>query len=161
VDATSCARRRQPFKREGRIADDRRVARPRLAEAGPKPPAAPARKVTRPLIQLSTRCATPEDFIEKFAPFVATDMIAIPASGELAVGSEARSLIRLADHTVAMQGRCRIAEVKPTGAPGGRVMMRVQLLETDDATRELHRRLLARRSATVQPPSPPPPAAPV
>jgi hypothetical protein len=107
------------------------------------PPATPDGE--RPLIHLSSRCASVDEFVQRFAPFASDGALAIPASGELAIGREGRFLIRLVNGTVVMRGRCRVSEVTPPDKPGGRAFMRVQLVEMDDASRDVHRRVLAAR----------------
>ena len=62
-----------------------------------------------------------------------------------------------------MRGRCRVTEAKPTPVSSRnpavkRVMMRVALLEMDEASRAVHRRLIALRSAPVPLPIPPEPS---
>ena len=62
-----------------------------------------------------------------------------------------------------MRGRCRVTEAKPTPVSSRnpavkRVMMRVALLEMDEPSRIVHRRLVALRSAPVPLPVPPEPS---
>jgi hypothetical protein len=111
-----------------------------------------------PLIQLSTRCASIDEFVEKFASFAAEGTLVLPAASELPVGTEGRFVIRLKDQSAAMRGRCRVLEVNERPPPragetvgaGRRSVMRVELLEMDDDSRAVHRRLLAHKR-------PPPP----
>jgi hypothetical protein len=78
----------------------------------------------------------------------------LPASGELPIGTEGRFAILLRDRSVAMRGRCRVTDAKPApaGASGAgvrRTMLRVALLDMDDATRAVHQRLIASQRPPV------------
>jgi hypothetical protein len=111
------------------------------------------------VIQVATRCATLDEFVEKFAAFAWEGSLVLPAAAALPVGTQGRFVILLRDHSVAMRGRCRVTEAKPTPASPRnpavkRVMMRVALLEMDDASRAVHKRLIALRSAPVPLPIP-------
>src|SRR6187401_3355557 len=115
------------------------------------------------LIQVATRCATLDEFVEKFAAFAWEGSLVLPAASALPVGTQGRFVVLLRDHSVAMRGRCRVTEAKPTPvSPRNpavkRVMMRVALLEMDDASRAVHKRLIALRSAPVPLPIPPEPS---
>ena len=106
------------------------------------------------VIQVATRCATLDEFVEKFAAFAWEGSLVLPAASALPVGTQGRFVVLLRDHSVAMRGRCRVTEAKPTPvSPRNpavkRVMMRVALLEMDDASRAVHKRLIALRSAPV------------
>src|SRR4051812_33535477 len=112
------------------------------------------------MIQVATRCATLDEFVEKFATFAWEGSLVLPAASALPVGTQGRFVILLRDQTVAMRGRCRVTEAKPTPVsprnPGvKRVMLRVALLEMDEPSRIVHRRLVALRSAPVPLPVPP------
>ena len=97
-----------------------------------------------PLIRLGTKFATLDEFVARFAPFVTATSVTMPAVGDLKVGAEGRFVIQLADSREAMTGRCRVEAVNGTvvGAPG-RPVMRLGLLEMDEASRSIHQRLLA------------------
>ena len=87
----------------------------------------------------------------------------LPAASALPVGTQGRFVVLLRDQTVAMRGRCRVTEAKPTPVSSRnpavkRVMMRVALLEMDEPSRIVHRRLVALRSAPVPLPVPPEPS---
>ena len=115
------------------------------------------------VIQVATRCATLDEFVEKFAAFAWEGSLVLPAASALPVGTQGRFVVLLRDHSVAMRGRCRVTEAKPTPvSPRNpavkRVMMRVALLEMDDASRAVHKRLIALRSAPVPLPIPPEPS---
>ena len=115
------------------------------------------------VIQVATRCATLDEFVEKFAAFAWEGSLVLPAAAALPVGTQGRFVVLLRDQSVAMRGRCRVTEAKPTPvSPRNpavkRVMMRVALLEMDDASRAVHKRLIALRSAPVPLPIPPEPS---
>ena len=107
-----------------------------------------------PLIRVSTRCASIDELVAKFAGFASEGALVLPAAGELPIGTEARFLIRLLDQSVAMRGRCRVIDVKPVpaGAPvdgARRALLRVALLDLEEASRQVHTRLLAHRRQAV------------
>src|SRR5580692_977567 len=109
-----------------------------------------------PLIHVNTRCASLEEFVEKFAGLASEGSLVLPASGELPVGTEGRFAIRLKDQSVAMRGRCRVTEARsaPATVPGSgprRTLLRVALLEMEEGSTSVHRRLLARRRAAAVP----------
>jgi hypothetical protein len=111
------------------------------------------------VMQVATRCATLDEFVEKFAAFAWEGSLVLPAATALPVGTQGRFVILLRDHSVAMRGRCRVTEAKPTPvSPRNpavkRVMMRVALLEMDETSRAVHKRLIALRSAPVPLPIP-------
>ena len=118
-----------------------------------------------PLIHLGTRCGSLEEFVERFAPFTTETSLVIPAVNDVKVGTEGRFIIRLKDQSAAMSGRCRVEDVRrlasgPGDAPlAGRMVMRVRLLQMDEASRNLHKQLLAhKRPAPSRPavaPKPP------
>ena len=107
-----------------------------------------------PLIHVNTRCDSLEEFVEKFAGLASEGALVLPASGELPIGTEGRFAIRLKDQSVAMRGRCRVtgARPAPSAPPGGGprpTLLRVLLLEMEEGSASVHRRLLARRRAAV------------
>jgi hypothetical protein len=115
------------------------------------------------LIQVATRCATLDEFVERFAAFAWEGSLVLPAANALPIGTQGRFVILLRDQTVAMRGRCRVTEAKPTPVSSRnpavkKIMMRVALLEMDEASRAVHRRLTALRSAPVPLPIPPEPS---
>jgi hypothetical protein len=118
-----------------------------------------------PLIHVSTRCVSMDDFVEKFSGFASYGALVLPAAGELPAGTEARFVIRLADQTVAMRGRCRVTDVKtvPVGSATPatrRTLLRVALLEMEEGSRTVHARLLAHRRESVPLPAVPDPSEP-
>jgi hypothetical protein len=115
------------------------------------------------VIQVATRCATLDEFVERFATFAWEGSLVLPAATALPVGTQGRFIILLKDQSIAMKGRCRVTEAKPTPVSSRnpavkRVMMRVALLEMDEASRAVHKRLIALRSAPVPLPVPPEPS---
>lgn len=115
------------------------------------------------VIQVATRCATLDEFVERFATFAWEGSLVLPAATALPVGTQGRFIILLKDQSIAMKGRCRVTEAKPTPISSRnpavkRVMMRVALLEMDEASRAVHKRLIALRSAPVPLPVPPEPS---
>jgi PEGA domain len=107
-----------------------------------------------PLIRVSTRCASIDELVAKFAGFASEGALVLPAAGELPIGTEGRFVIRLLDQSVAMRGRCRVIDVKPVpaGAPvdgARRALLRVALLDLEEASRQVHARLLAHRRQAV------------
>jgi PEGA domain len=109
-----------------------------------------------PLIHVSTRCTSMDDFVEKFSGFASYGALVLPAAGALPVGTEGRFVIRLADQTVAMRGRCRVTDVKtvpvdPTASATAprRTLLRVALLEMEEGSRTVHARLIAHRRESV------------
>src|SRR5947199_928866 len=78
----------------------------------PAPPGGPDEK--EQVIQVATRCATLDEFVERFAGFAWEGSLVLPAASALPVGTQGRFIILLRDQTVAMRGRCRVTEAKPT-----------------------------------------------
>ena len=107
-----------------------------------------------PLIHVNTRCGSLDEFVEKFAGLASEGALVLPASGELPIGTEGRFAIRLKDQSVAMRGRCRVTGARPAPpAPAGGgprpTLLRVLLLDMEEGSASVHRRLLARRRAAV------------
>jgi len=121
-----------------------------MSPAAPPPAPSGARG---PLIHVSTRCESLDDFVEKFATLASEGALVLPTSGELPIGTEARFVVRLKDQSIAMRGRCRVTDARPgppraAGSSGGRpTLLRVALVEMEDASASVHRRLMARRRA--------------
>jgi hypothetical protein len=113
----------------------------------------------RLLVHLGTRCRSIDEFVQRFSGFASEGGLVLPAAGEVRVDTVGRFLIRLADRSVAMRGTCRVAEVRaaPSSVPGKprRTLMRVQLLEMDEGSRNVHSQLLACRRAPAPAPAPP------
>jgi PEGA domain-containing protein len=143
--------------------DNNKVARlkptPHPGRGRPEPESSRDTAGRGQLIQVATRCATLDEFVEKFAGFAWESSLVLPAATALPVGTQGRFVILLRDQTIAMRGRCRVTEAKQTPASSRnpavkRIMMRVALLEMDEASRVVHRRLMALRSAPVPLPIP-------
>ena len=56
------------------------------------------------IIQVATRCATLDEFVEKFATFAWEGSLVLPAATALPVGTQGRFVVLLKDQTVAMRG---------------------------------------------------------
>jgi hypothetical protein len=118
-------------------------------------------------MQLVTRCASADEFIERFARFTSETDVVVPALPDVQVGTTGRFVIRLHDQSEIMAGRCEVTEVKPLAtAPGApaRALMRLRLIEMDARSRGVHLRLIEYRAAASKPasstPAPTPPATP-
>src|SRR5262245_24813253 len=82
------------------------------------------------VMQLVTRCASADEFIERFARFTSETDVVVPALPDVKVGTAGRFVIRLNDQSEIMAGRCEVTEVKPLAtAPGApaRALMRLRL----------------------------------
>lgn len=119
------------------------------------------------VIQLATRCASADEFVERFARFASETDVVVPAVADVSVGTSGRFEIRLKDQSVIMAGRCEVTEVLPMAdAPAApprptRALMRLRLIEMDAHSAGIHLRLTERRAASVKPPTAsPPPSAP-
>jgi hypothetical protein len=120
---------------------------------GGLPPSGPSTS-RGPLIRVSTRCGSIDELVTKFAGFASEGALVLPAAGELPIGTEGRFVIRLLDQSVAMRGRCRVLDVKPVpaGPPldgARRALLRVALFDLEEASRQVHARLLAHRRQAV------------
>jgi len=114
-------------------------------------------------MELATRCASAEEFIERFARFTTETDVVVPALPHVRVGTAGQFVIRLKDRTVMMQGRCEVTEIRPVGAAPGpaRALMRLHLREMDAHSAGVHLRLMERHAAVSRPQPPSPPPAPV
>src|SRR4029078_6634405 len=86
-----------------------------------------------------------DEFVERFAAFAWESSLVLPAASALPVGTQGRFVCVLCAKTGAMRGGCRVTEAKPTPVSTRnpavkKVMMRVALLEMDEASRIVHRR---------------------
>ena len=118
------------------------------------------------VIQLATRCASADEFVERFARFASETDVVVPALAHVNVGTSGRFEIRLKDQSVIMAGRCEVTEVLPMadapGAPAApprpsRALMRLRLIEMDAHSAGIHLRLTERRASSVKPASAPTP----
>ena len=72
---------------------------------GRSEPAAPSGDAAKQqIIQVATRCATLDEFVEKFASFAWEGSLVLPAATALPVGTQGRFVVLLRDQTVAMRG---------------------------------------------------------
>jgi hypothetical protein len=110
------------------------------------------------VIQLATKCASADEFVERFARFTTQTDVVVPAVPNAAVGTAGRFAIRLKDQAVIMSGRCEVSEVTavtvPPGAPA-RALMRLRLLDMDAKSRGIHLRLLERGASAAAKPARP------
>jgi hypothetical protein len=139
--------------------DDNKVARLKPAGRGRPEGDSTGDTGREQVIQVATRCASLDEFVEKFAGFAWEGSLVLPAASALPVGTQGRFVILLRDQSVAMRGRCRVTEAKQTPVSSRnpavkRIMMRVALLEMDEPSRAIHKRLIALRSAPVPLPIP-------
>jgi len=116
------------------------------------------------VIHVATRCASVDEFVERFAAFAWEGSLVLPAATRLPIGTQGRFIIVLKDQTVVMRGRCRVTEAKPAppsrnaASAAPRFMLRVSLTDMDQVSHDVHRRLIALRSAPVPLPIPPEPS---
>ena len=127
------------------------------------------------VIQLTTRCTSTEEFIERFARFTSATDVVVPALPNVIVGTTGQFVILLKDGSAVMRGRCEVTEIRPvagvTGeAPAtGRALMRLHMREMDAHSAGIHLRLMERQAAIAKAapapaaapspePPPPPPA---
>ena len=111
----------------------------------------------RTVIQLGTRCASTEEFIERFARFTTETDVVVPALPHLRVGSEGPFVIRLKDRTVVMKGRGEVTEIRQIAGAAGPAgaLMRLHLREMDAHSAGIHLRLMERRASLPQQPAMP------
>ena len=64
------------------------------------------------VIQLVTRCASAEEFIERFARYTTATDVVVPALPNLTVGTAGPFVICLKDRTVTWKGRCEVTEIR-------------------------------------------------
>ena len=111
------------------------------------------------VIRLVTRCASAEEFIERFARFTTETDIVVPALPRCSPGTDGHFEICLKDRSVMMQGRCEVTEIQPiAAAPGAATpsslsaLMRLRLREMDAHSCGIHLRLMERRKSSPRPP---------
>ena len=117
-----------------------------------------------PVIQLVTRCASAEEFIERFARYTTANDVVVPALANLTVGTAGPFVICLKDKSVMLKGRCEVAEIRPVvlapgAAPSGLALMRLHLREMDAHSAGIHLRLMERHASWAGPPAKPAAAA--
>src|SRR4029077_16168982 len=91
------------------------------------------------VIQLVTRGASGQEFIERFARFTSETDVVVPALPHVSVGTAGSFAICLKARSVMVQGRCAVTEFRPAaGAPGAvttpasvPALMRLRLREMD------------------------------
>ncbi len=98
-------------------------------------------------IHVATRCATREEFIEQYSAFAGDDSILAPWVSGLMKGTQSRLLIALKDDTPVLRGRAQVIELLER--PNGKVV-RLRLLELDDASHGMQGKLLRQRQRNEQ-----------
>jgi hypothetical protein len=116
------------------------------------------------VIQLMTRCASVDEFIERFARFTTETDVIVPAVPDVSVGTKGHFVIRLSDRSEVMKGQCEVTEIRPVNVAGGaagaagRTLMRLRLREMDAHSCGIHLRLMERHGTAAKPAPAPPPA---
>jgi hypothetical protein len=119
------------------------------------------------VIQLVTRCASAEEFIERFARYTTATDVVVPALPNLTVGTAGPFVICLKDRSIILKGRCEVTEIRraavvagATSAAAGPALMRLHLREMDAHSAGIHLRLMERQAsaprARATPAVPPP-----
>src|SRR5262249_16943690 len=120
------------------------------AEAAPGPP--PDRESASggtggKRLRIVTRCGTLDEFFATFAAFADERSRFIVTNKPRRLGLRQPCVVQLREGETIMRGEVEVVESITDGSgPDHRNGMRLQLLEIDDATRDLHRRLLERAS---------------
>ena len=109
------------------------------------------------VIQLVTRCASAEEFIERFARYTTATDVVVPALPNLTVGAAGPFVICLKDRSIILKGRCEVTEIRravvPAGTPSaaaGPALMRLHLREMDAHSAGVHLRLDGEASVRAQ-----------
>ena len=112
------------------------------------------------VIRLVTRCASAEEFIERFARYTTTTDIVVPALAHVSAGTGGHFVICLKDRSVMMQGRCEVTEIQPVAVvPGAATtssltaLMHLRLREMDAHSCGIHLRLMERHASSPRPPA--------
>ncbi len=135
-----------------------------VTEVGQSPPDERTRKVSwdmvrrsakprpdeRPL-HVSTKCTSIDDLIQRFAPFATQDGLTVPAREALNVGDMTRVRLTLADGLEVLSARGQVVHVRPpsAGASDTRCVVRLKLLEMDEASQLLFMRLCEHQNDPV------------
>jgi hypothetical protein len=111
-------------------------------------------------IRLVTPCTTADDFVARFARHAGETTMFVVTRTVLRVGLERPFVFQLADATPVLEGRARVIDVSPGDGAGRRRGMMLELLEMSEASRALHRAMVASRSPTRSTAPPPIPRLP-
>src|SRR6185503_5566242 len=106
-------------------------------------------------MQLVTRCASIDEFVDRFARFTSETELLVPALPDVTPGTAGRFVIRLKDQTTCMAGRCEVKEIRSVAVAtgGSRLLMRLELGHMDSRSREVHQRMLEHRGLKPAPSS--------
>jgi PEGA domain len=109
------------------------------------------------VIQLVTRCASAEEFIERFARYTTATDVIVPALPNLTVGATGPFVICLTDRSIILKGRCEVTEIRrapvTAGAALGPALMRLHLREIDAHSAGIHLRLMERQASAHRAPA--------
>ena len=109
------------------------------------------------VIQLVTRCASAEEFIERFARYTTATDVIVPALANLTVGATGPFVICLNDRSIILKGRCEVTEIRrapvAAGAALGPALMRLHLREMDAHSAGIHLRLMERQASAHRGPA--------
>ncbi len=109
------------------------------------------------VIQLVTRCASAEEFIERFARYTTATEVIVPALANLTVGATGPFVICLNDRSIILKGRCEVTEIRrapvAAGAALGPALMRLHLREMDAHSAGIHLRLMERQASAHRGPA--------
>ena len=109
------------------------------------------------VIQLVTRCASAEEFIERFARYTTATDVVVPALPNLTVGATGPFVICLNDRSIILKGRCEVTEIRrapvTAGAALGPTLMRLHLREMDAHSAGIHLRLMERQASAHRGPA--------
>jgi hypothetical protein len=97
-------------------------------------------------LRITTKCATVDDLVTTFSRYVDDESIFIPMKTPRAVAPRQAFQLRLTDGSVAMQGEAEIVESTLASESAGRAGIRVKLHQLDEASKAVHKRLLAARA---------------
>jgi len=112
------------------------------------------------VIQLVTRCASAEEFIERFARYTTATDVVVPALPNLTVGTAGPFVICLKDRSIILKGRCEVTEIRRAAVPAGNpsaaagpALMRLHLREMDAHSAGIHLRLMERQASAHRAPA--------
>ena len=111
------------------------------------------------VIQLVTRCASAEEFIERFARYTTATDVVVPALSDLTVGASGPFVICLNDGSIILKGRCEVTEIRRAAVAAGAArlsgpaLMRLHLREMDAHSAGIHLRLMERQASAHRAPA--------
>lgn len=105
-------------------------------------------------LRIVTRCGTLDEFFATFGPFADESSVFIVTNKPRPLGLRQPFVIQLREGETIMRGDVEvIASITDNSGPDRRNGMRLKLVQIDDATRELHQKLLAHARAKRAAPS--------